>query len=85
MSQQHITPDAIARRSLGAPRVGWALALVLLLTSPGADVFSQTDDTRYFTPNFVGVDVQEVIRIVANETGRSFIVDARVKGPVTFF
>ncbi len=59
--------------------------LGLLLASPGGVLLSQTDDSQYFTPNFVGVDVQEVIRIVANETGRSFIVDARVKGPVTFF
>ncbi|MEM9386417.1 MAG: type II secretion system secretin GspD [Pseudomonadota bacterium] len=85
MSQQHSPDDPNARRTSRATRSGWALAIVLLLVSPGADVFSQTGDDQYFTPNFVGVDVQDVIKIVANETGRSFIVDARVKGPVTFF
>ncbi|MEO0421368.1 MAG: type II secretion system secretin GspD [Pseudomonadota bacterium] len=84
MSQQHSPDGTHARPSSQATRSGWALAIFLLLVSPGADVFSQTDD-QYFTPNFVGVDVQDVIKIVANETGRSFIVDARVKGPVTFF
>jgi general secretion pathway protein D len=71
-------------RSLTAPGLAAVLALLLTMLSGGLSA-QRDDDTQYFTPNFVGVDVQEVIRMVANETGRSFIVDARVKGPVTFF
>jgi general secretion pathway protein D len=55
------------------------------LGTPDGGVVARQSDEFTFTPNFVGVDVQEVIRMVANETGRSFIVDQRVKGPVTFF
>lgn len=80
------------RRATGVGlRAGAPAARALLLTAllalllPQAVSVAQQDDEPGFIPNFIGVDVQDVIRIVARETGRSFIVDARVKGPVTFF
>jgi general secretion pathway protein D len=69
-----------SRRGRGVSQLLATLCLTLACATPQAQ-----EDPQYFTPNFVGVDVQEVIRMVANETGKSFIVDARVKGPITFF
>lgn len=67
------------------PRTARLAALALVLLAPMVPGSAQEGDDQYFTPNFMQADVQEVIRIVANETGRSFIVDKRVTGPVTFF
>jgi general secretion pathway protein D len=54
----------------------WLLSLLLLLPLPGLG------DEQTWTVNFKNSDIQEVIKFVADATGKTMVVDPVVKGPV---
>lgn len=71
-------PSSACRRPrLHAVLAGLALAAVLLAGAPA------TAADEPVTLNFTNADIEAVVKAVAEITGKSFIVDPRVKGTVT--
>ncbi len=61
------------------------LLLVLLLVQPGplrAQNAQATTATELVTLNFVNSDIEGVVRVVSEMTGRNFIIDPRVTGTI---
>jgi general secretion pathway protein D len=75
MSDRPFTVRPLARRH----RV--ALAIGLLAVSAWA--LSQEQPSARITPNFKDADITQVIEAVRNITGRTFIIDPRVRAQVT--
>jgi general secretion pathway protein D len=79
MTLPHAHPSPTARRP-GAGRLVAALGLALLLGLAGRPAAAQDEPV---TLNFTNADIEAVVKAVAEITGKSFIVDPRVKGTVT--
>jgi general secretion pathway protein D len=58
------------------------LALALALPPPAFAQAPGTADEERITVNFVNADIQSVIKVVGQHTGRNFILDPRVQGTV---
>jgi general secretion pathway protein D len=69
---------ATASRRAGAVFLACAL---LAPTAPFAQANRPADEER-ITVNFVNADIQSVIKVVGQHTGRNFILDPRVQGTV---
>ena len=64
-------------------RSALALACALALSLPGAPTATaQTRPTEPVTLNFVGAEIEAVARTMATITGRSVVVDPRVRGTI---
>ncbi len=63
---------------------GLTLILVVLLVFSGTSVWSQAagQPEQTWTVNFKDTDIEEVIKFVADVTGRTIVMDPRVKGRV---
>lgn len=71
------TPGA-HRQQVG---LSWALfifCIYLVLSSARA----QDPSTNRATLNFVGADIESVVRAIGHYTGNTFIIDPRVKGTI---
>jgi hypothetical protein len=79
MTPLHANPSPTARRTL-AGRLLAALALFLAI---GLAVPPAEAQDEPVTLNFTNADIEAVVKAVAEITGKSFIVDPRVKGTVT--
>src|SRR5580658_680497 len=73
-------------RSLTVQPRAWrhrvALAIGLLTVSAWALAQESTTDARV-TPNFKDADITQIIEAVRNVTGKTFIIDPRVRAQVT--
>ncbi|NCT96864.1 MAG: type II secretion system secretin GspD [Comamonadaceae bacterium] len=68
---------------LAGRRSALALACALALSLPGAPTATaQTRPTEPVTLNFVGAEIEAVARTMATITGRSVVVDPRVRGTI---
>ncbi len=56
--------------------------VVLATVMFAANVYSQTDQEQKWQVNFKDSDIQEVIKFVADVTGKTVVIDPRVKGRV---
>ena len=74
------TPPPDRRRSCRLPAT-LALAALLAATLAAAPLSRAADDP--VTLNFTNADIEAVVKAVSEITGKSFIVDPRVKGTVT--
>ena len=74
------TPPPDRRRSCRLPAT-IALAALLAATLAAAPLSRAADDP--VTLNFTNADIEAVVKAVSEITGKSFIVDPRVKGTVT--
>jgi len=79
MTPLHANPSPTARRT-GAGRLLAALAFFL---ATGLAVPPAAAQDEPVTLNFTNADIEAVVKAVAEITGKSFIVDPRVKGTVT--
>jgi len=79
MTPLHANPSPTARRT-GAGRLLAALAFFLAI---GLAVPPAAAQDEPVTLNFTNADIEAVVKAVAEITGKSFIVDPRVKGTVT--
>jgi general secretion pathway protein D len=79
MTPLHANPSPTARRT-GAGRLLAALAFFLTIGLAGGPAKAQDEPV---TLNFTNADIEAVVKAVAEITGKSFIVDPRVKGTVT--
>ncbi len=79
MKVHMIRPRRLGRLSL-IRYLPLALAAVLLVNN--SPVFAQ-DDTGGITPNYKQADIRQIIEAVSAVTGKSFVVDPRVKAEVT--
>jgi general secretion pathway protein D len=63
-----------------------ACILLLLVFSFGITAYAQNQsaesDQKFFEPDFKDVDIQEMIKLVADITGKTLVIDPRVKGRV---
>lgn len=57
---------------------GYSVLAALVTTLFASALRAQVDNL--FTPNFRDMDIQQVIQVIAEETGRSIITDPRVRG-----
>ena len=57
-------------------------ALLLAVAACGGIAFAQATADEKITVNFVNADIQSVIKVVSQATGRNFILDPRVTGTV---
>jgi general secretion pathway protein D len=81
-------PARAASRAACGARAWSATLLVLCLVAAGgvaaqAQSQSQSQSSREVTLNFKDADIRQIIEAVAEATGKNFIIDSRVKGPVT--
>jgi general secretion pathway protein D len=64
------------------PAASWLLSLMLAagLVQPGCALSAATPPSGQITLNFVNADIGAVIKAMSEMTGRTFVVDPRVKG-----
>lgn len=58
------------------------MAAVLLLMLVARDVRAQDPSSNQATLNFVGADIESVVRAIGHFTGNTFVIDPRVKGTI---
>lgn len=60
----------------------WALGLATAIALPVSSVQAQSDEQPSYTVNFKDTDIQEVIKFVAEATGKTIVISPRVKGRI---
>ncbi len=60
----------------------WALGLATAIALPVSSTQAQTDEQPSYTVNFKDTDIQEVIKFVAEATGKTIVISPRVKGRI---
>ena len=69
--------------SLHRQRVWLSCAfLVLCICLISSSARAQDPSTNQATLNFVGADIESVVRAIGHYTGKTFIIDPRVKGTI---
>lgn len=63
--------------------VSFRMRAVIFVLSLGIASFLFADDSQKYTLNMQDAEIKEVIDLVAKVTGRTFIIDPRVRGKVT--
>ena len=63
-------------------KISQCLLLLAALSSMPAPSFTQEPTESQATLNFVGADIESVVRAVGHFTGNTFVIDPRVKGTI---
>src|SRR5580693_2354172 len=80
--ERSLMSDRVSTVRPHARRHRIALAIGMLAVSAWACAQQSTNDTRV-TPNFKDADITQIIEAVRNVTGKTFIIDPRVRAQVT--
>src|SRR5450830_64828 len=77
---------AMIRNSLGKPRFYFSVIAGAVMLSTGCFIsnvaVAQSPDKNTADLNFVGADIESVVKAIGHYTGTTFIIDPRVKGQV---
>ncbi len=60
----------------------WLLLVLILLMLVSRNVRAQDPASNQATLNFVGADIESVVRAIGHFTGNTFVIDPRVKGMI---
>lgn len=73
------------QKNIALRRICAAMAAVTLLCAIGTlqPLHAQDPSTNQATLNFVGAEIESVVKAIGHYTGTTFIVDPRVKGTIT--
>ena len=63
-------------------KISQCMLLVAALSSMPAPSFTQEPTESQATLNFVGADIESVVRAIGHYTGNTFVIDPRVKGTI---